>query len=151
MAAGKRGPIKLSADDKIAIANALNVLTTKLQPYLVALSPNERNNLPKINDSTFSFLNKATEYAATNPEFTPIQIDVDVLASDVNTVAALRSIAGVLEQTITYLNDTILLAGSEALVASLSYYNSVKHAAQKGHAKAKPIHEELKKKISRKK
>jgi hypothetical protein len=148
MAVENRGPIKLSVEDKTAIANAVNVLTTKLQPYLIALSPNERNNLPKINDKTFSFVNKATEYAGTNPEFTPIHIDVDSLTADVNTVAALRSIAGVLEQTVAYLNDTILLTGSEALVASLSYYNSVKHAAQKGHINAKPIHEDLKGKIS---
>jgi hypothetical protein len=151
MAADNRGPIKLSAEDKTAIANAVNVLTTKLQPYLVALSPNERNSLPKINDKTFSFVNKATEYAETNPEFTPVQIDVDALTADVNTVAALRSIAGVLEQTVAYLNDTILLTGSEALVASFSYYNSVKRVAQKGHANAKPIHEDLSKKISSKK
>ena len=147
MAGKNKSPIKLKTEDKVDIVNAVTTLTEKLQPYLVALSPTERNDLPRLNEHTIGFVDEALKYAKDHPEFIPLYPDIAKLSTDINTVAALKSISNVLEQTITYLNDTVLFAGSEAYVAALTYYNSVKYAAQSGDTKAKTIHEDLSKKI----
>jgi len=45
------------------------------------------------------------------------------------------------------LNDTIMLSGSEAYVAALAFYKSVKVAASMNVAGAQPIYEDLKKRF----
>ncbi len=149
MTIGKsKSPIKLKTEDKEEIVNALTTLTKRLQPYLVALTPNEKNDLPKLNEHTIGFVDEALKCADDHPEFIPLYPDIEKLTTDINTVAALKSISKALEQTISYLNDTVLLAGSEAYVAALTYYNSVKHAANSGNPKAKTIHENLSRRIN---
>ena len=54
-----------------------------------------------------------------------------------------------IEQLNRTLDDTIMLSGSEAYVAALAYYNSVKRAAKINVPGALTIHEDLKKRFDR--
>ncbi len=136
--------ITISPEDKAAIDTSLETLKTKLQPYLIALSADERHALPKMSDKTISFVDKALIYASSNPEFAPPYLNKSELSKDVTAVETLNGFSKQLAQITTGLDDTIMLAGSEAYVAALSYYNSVKEAARRDIVNAKPVYEDLK-------
>ena len=54
-----------------------------------------------------------------------------------------------LKQLESNLNDTLMVAGSEAYVGALSYYNSVKYGPRLNVADAKVIYEDLRKRFER--
>lgn len=136
--------IVVSPEDKTAIDSSVETLRTKLQPYLIALSADERRILPKMSDKSISFVDKALNYVSSNPEFAPPYLNKDELGKDVVAVEILNGFAKQLAQIVTGLDDTIMLAGSEAYVAALAYYNSVKEAARRDILNAKPVYEDLK-------
>ncbi|SHN22726.1 hypothetical protein SAMN04488057_1125 [Cyclobacterium lianum] len=47
--------IQIPEEELTAIRDALNTLKTTLGPYLVALSPSERQTIPKMGDGTAPF------------------------------------------------------------------------------------------------
>jgi hypothetical protein len=52
-------------------------------------------------------------------------------------------VLNLLEQLRADTEDTVMLAGSEAILAAMLYYGTVKEAAAKGVVTAKPIYEDL--------
>jgi hypothetical protein len=123
----------------------LAALEALLKPYVQTLTPEERHDLPKMSEKTISFVSKiSTNYTGTNPEFTPAFVDINELRKDYAVVAQLQDANNKLEQIFNQVNDTLLLAGSEAYSASLMYYANVKLAAKSGQPNAKSIFEDLK-------
>ena len=118
-----------------------------LKPYLIALTPAERKNLPKMSDRSTPFVEKVLDYSRTNPEMAPAYLDVNELQIDVQSVRELNQLARQSQKLASGLDDTMMLAGSEAYVASLAYYNSVKVAARLNVPGAKLIHDDLKKRF----
>ncbi|MFA7418525.1 MAG: hypothetical protein WCZ90_02475 [Melioribacteraceae bacterium] len=135
--------ITLTAEEKAEITAAINTLKTKLQPKLLSLTVPERQGLAKMSDKTVSFVEKSLAYAKTNPEFAPPYLTVAELETDLEGVKLLTEFENPLEQVLSGLNDSIMLAGSEAYTASLTYYNSVKQAAKQNVPNAKVIYEDL--------
>ena len=121
-----------------------NQIKTLMQPYLLALTPEQRHELPKMADKTISFVSKTLDYAESNPEFAPKYLDVDALQIDVKAVEDLTSIEQPAVNFSTQLDDTIMMSGSEAYIAALMYYNSVKEAARRNVPGAKAIYDDLK-------
>ncbi len=150
MPAENRVSIVITPEDKTAVNQAITTIREKLLPYLIALTPSERKELPKMSDKTIPFVNKALNYAVSNPEFMPPYLQLDELNKDVNAVNALNVFHAQLEQVVTGLDDTMMLAGSEAYIAALSYYNSVKQAAKINVPNAKTIYEDLKERFPQK-
>ena len=114
-----------------------------LQPYLIALTPVERRELPKMADKTLSFVSKSLQFAESNPEFAPAYLDIPALHIDVKSVQDLTSLEKPLEILASKLNDTIMVAGSEAYVAGLTYYQSTKVAAKRAVPGAMVIYDDL--------
>jgi hypothetical protein len=137
--------IPQSVADRV-IAN-LNDSISLLKPYVVALTPDDRQKLAKMSDKTVPMVEKIIEYTATHPEFSPAYLDVAELKKDMAATTALLGIARLAEPFNDNLNDTIMLAGSEAYVAALAYYNSVKQAAKMNVPNAKTVYEDLKKRF----
>lgn len=135
--------VTFTAEEKAEIAAAVNTLKTRLQPKLLSLTASERQELAKMSDKTVSFVEKSLYYTKTNPEFAPPYLTVAELEVDVEGVKLLREFENPLEQVLSGLNDSIMLAGSEAYSASLTYYNSVKQAAKQNVPNAKVIYEDL--------
>jgi hypothetical protein len=129
--------------DLQAAKDALATIQTTLSPYLMALSPEERRVLPKMGDGTTPFVSKVIEYADDNPEFVPPFVNVQEMKLDWNAVQDLMPLLRTVSQLESNLNDTVMLAGSESFVSSLSYYNSVKLAAKMNVPGAKVIYEDL--------
>jgi hypothetical protein len=122
----------------------LAIVSDKLKPHLIALTPAERQQLPKMSDGSIPFVKKSLEYAQTNPALVPPYLDVKELNTDVTAVELLVQIFRPIEQLYFNLNDTITLSGSEAYVTSLAFYHSVKQAAKMNVPNAKAIAEDMK-------
>lgn len=123
---------------------------TLLAPYLQALTSDERETIFKMGDKTVATVQKVEDYTETNPEFAPSYMDQPEFQKDVAVVDGLSPLRNLASQLTADLSDTIMLAGSEALLAAMLYYGSVKEAADKGVATAKPIYEDLSKRFTRK-
>jgi len=136
--------IVISDEDKAAIEAALGTIRTKLEPYLVALTPDERMESLKMRDKSIPFVEKTLNYIVTNPEFAPPDILPRELNKDVSLAVYLNTLEAALKQLLTGVDDTCMLAGSEAFIACLSYYNSVKEAARRNVPNAKAIYDDLK-------
>ncbi|WP_294299774.1 hypothetical protein [uncultured Chryseobacterium sp.] len=65
-------------------------------------------------------------------------------------VTRLKALAYLAEQLPMALMTPIMLAGSEAFVASVMYYGTVKEAASKGVNAAKPVYGDLSQRFSKK-
>jgi hypothetical protein len=129
--------------DLTEITASINTLRTKLLPYLKTLSPEERQELPKMGDKTVSFVQKTVEYCRQNSDLVPQFLDVNELAVDVKTVEAIRALYQPLLQITDSLSDTMTLAGSEAYMASLMFYSSAKNAMRSKVQKAETIYNDL--------
>lgn len=131
MPSDNRLSVTLAAADKTAVLDAIQTIRTKL-PFLLNLTPEERKALPKMGDKTLAFDQKCAGYMAARPELVPGFISTAELAKDRALAADLNDIARELEQVSEAVNDTVMLALSEAYMADLSFYQSVRQAAQRG-------------------
>ena len=132
----------LAPADKTAVLAAIATIKTKL-PFLVNLSPDERKQLPKMGDKTLGFDQKCAGYMTSNPELIPSFVSVAELGKDRTLAADLNDIARELSELAEGVDDTTMLALSEAYMADLSYYQSVRQAAQRGVVGADSIYSDL--------
>lgn len=136
--------IEVSSEDLAKVSEALKTIKSVLAPYLVTISTDERQTLPKMNEKTVPFVKKVLEYAESHPEFAPSYVSVPELQKDVAAFDTLNKIGKPFDEIAVALTDTTMLAGSEAYVAALSYYNSVKQGVKMNVAGAKVIFDDLK-------
>lgn len=118
--------IEMSAADVTAVNAAFQTLATKLSPYLIALHPDDKRTLAALGERGISFVEKAMQYAQSNPEFMPAFIDAGEFKAefkkDFDAFNMLRGFLRLLGQIHDNLNDTAALCGSEANKAALAYY-----------------------------
>ncbi len=119
----------LSPSDKDEVLAAIATLKGKL-PFLIDLSPEERQGLPKMGDKSRAFVSKAAEVAAQTPDFLPRSFDVDEMRRDVALYEALQPVALALVQLQELVNDTLVAAGSEAYASALVVYNYARNSGQ---------------------
>lgn len=134
---------KITAAQKQEIETAINTLTNTLKPILIALDGKDKQSLSKISDKSIPFMDKATQYMNSNPEFVPAFVEVTEAEDDYQAFTDLREFLRPLAQVTDNIDDTAVLAGSEAWQAALAYYNSVKAAAKMGVPNSKAIYDDL--------
>jgi hypothetical protein len=142
--------LKITDADLAAIKAAIKVLMDKLMPQLVTLSIDERHTLVKMGDKNIAFVSKCKEYIEQNPGLVPQFIDIKEMKTDLAAIETLRSLLNPISQIESALDDSMMLAGSEALIPALSFYHHIKGAARVKVAGAKNIEEELKKQFAKK-
>ena len=120
-----------------------------LAPYLQGLTADERISILKMGDKTVATVQKTKSYVDTNPEFVPAYMDKTEFLKDEAVVSQLNPIANLAGQLAADVEDTVMIAGSEALYSALLYYGQVKEASNKGIPTAKPIYEDLSKRFSK--
>lgn len=125
------------------IQTCIETLQTKLMPYLKTLSPDERQDLPKMGDKTVSFVQKTVEYCHQNPDLVPQFLNVGEMSVDLKAVETLRTLYQPLQQISQSLSDTMTLSGSEAYAGALMFYNATKNAAKAKIPKAETIYNDL--------
>ncbi|MDR0644433.1 MAG: hypothetical protein LBG05_05915, partial [Treponema sp.] len=53
-----------------------------LAPYMLALTPAERQGIPKMGEKTIGFVEKAYDFARQNPNLVPSYLEVDAFGAD---------------------------------------------------------------------
>jgi hypothetical protein len=132
---------------KVKIGEAAELL----KPYLIALTPAEKQEIPKMGPKTLNFVEKSHEYAHENPSLVPNYLEMDEFDIDFADAHGLWTLHNRVQQLQEAISDTQMTAGSEAYQAALVFYNSVKVAASQGIHGAKAVYEELKKRFPGKK
>lgn len=122
---------------------------TSLAPYLQGLTTEERKSLFKMGNKTVANVQKTKSYVDTNPEFVPGYMDKTEFLKDEAIVSLLIPISNLALQLATDVDDTVMLAGSEALQAAMLYYGQVKEANSRGIPTARPIYEDLSQRFSK--
>lgn len=120
-----------------------------LAPYLQGLTPEDRHDLYKMGDKTVATVQKIKQYLASNPEFAPDYMDQAEFLKDEKVVTQLVPILNLVRQLTSDTDDTVMLAGSEAILGGLLYYGQVNEANKKGVPTAKPIYEDLSARFSK--
>lgn len=119
---------QLSQEDQQAILAALDSIKEKL-PFMVSLSPRQRQTLPKMDDARRPFVEKALEYGEKEPNIVPPYLDLDGMKNDLEIFRQLQTIARDCNRLSEMISDTLVAASSDAYSAALTMYNSSKMAA----------------------
>ncbi len=120
-----------------------------LAPYLQGLTMQEREDLFKMGDKTVATVQKTKAYVVSNPEFVPNYKDKVEFLKDEAVVSQLNPIVNLSKQLSSDADDTMMLAGSEALQNAMLYYGQVREAHSKGVPTAKAIYEDLSERFKR--
>jgi hypothetical protein len=110
---------------------------------MLALTPAERRELPKMGEKTIGFVEKAYDFARQNPNLVPPCLDLDAFGVDFSDAHGLWTLLNSVQQLEETIDDTEMTAGSEACQAALVFYKSVKMAAAQDIPGAKAIYGEL--------
>jgi glutathione S-transferase len=134
---------QLSDANRTAILQKLGEIRALL-PFLVSLTPEERQTLPKLGDRTLAFDEKCRTYTASNPRLVPGFVEAAEVEKDRALRAPLSEVARELDALAQALGDTVLLVGHEIYMADLAFYQNVRQAAKRGVPGAQAIFDDLK-------
>jgi hypothetical protein len=139
-----RVSISMSQEQIGTVLSALNTVHGMLAPICVTLTPDQRQQILKMGPATIPFVNAVSSNTQQNPQFIPSYVDAAELVKDVTAVKDLTTISNMLAKIVQLLDDTIMLAGSEAMVASLPIYQTIKLAAKNNVPGAEVVYNVLK-------
>lgn len=126
-----------------AVKTALQTIATNL-PFLIGLTNEERITLPKINVANKAFTEDAINAMVNNPTLLPSYFNVAEMQKDMLLFSQLDELNLLVNQLAEKINDTQLLAGSEAYVSALAAYRNFEAAASAGISGADTIYDALK-------
>jgi hypothetical protein len=131
------------------IIQSLRGLDTDLG-FCVNLTPDEIKGLSKMGDKSIPFVEKGLELAERYPQYCPPYLDLTELRKDVTLAKRLRKLLNILEPLVEKVQDTYYAVGSEAFVATRSFYRSVQTAAKTNVPGSNSIADEMAKRYARK-
>lgn len=126
-----------------AVKAAINTINTNL-PMLLGLTLEERKTLPKVDVNNKIFVEDAINAMETNPSFLPAYFSVAELKKDLTLYQQLDPLLLEINKLAEKIDDTQMLAGSEAYVTALATYRNFEAAAKAGIQGADTIYELLK-------
>ncbi len=131
------------------VTEKLNSINASLNGVLIFnLTADERIAVRSIGDKSLAFVEKSLDYASGNPSLVPIYLDIPEAKKDFELS---RNLYGILQQVNTLqrsLEDTMMVAGSEAYDAALIFYNSVKGASRVNVPGSEAVYNDLQKRFS---
>ncbi len=119
-------PAKTLADALKSVRDA----RASLAAYLISLTPDERQAIPKMGDKSLAFVTKAAEYAQGLPKLMPGYLDVPGFITDAGVSADLLPLFQELNGFTADVDSTRMEAGSEGYTAALMAFGSLKDAAK---------------------
>ena len=130
-----------------AVKNAIATINSTIS-FSVSLTTDERKTLPKISVANKSFTEDAINVLANNAALFPAYLDLNLMQNDIKLYQQLDELATVLRQTLERIEDTRILAGSEAYVAALTVYKMIGAAAAAGIEGTDTIYEQLRERFT---
>lgn len=138
--------VTLTPAQMTAVKTAFQTIITNL-PFLVGLTADERKSLQTIDVANKAFTEDAINAAINNSTLVPGYVSVAGMQSDLSLFVQLDEISGLATQLCERVEDTKMLAGSEAYQAALTLYRAFGTAADTGVSGADSIVEQLKKRF----
>lgn len=123
--------------------NFAAINTSLDKTLLFNLTADERKAMRIMGDKSIAFVQKALEYAENNQALIPTYLDLSEAKKD---FALARDLYGILQQLNTLqraVEDTMMVAGSEAYDAALIFYSSVKGASRVNVPGSEAIYNDL--------
>lgn len=99
-------------------------------PFLVNLTPGERQSIVKTGPDSLSFVQNALTAAQSNPDVFPASFNTEGFGRDVELFALLTELHTLAASVTSQLDDTRLAVGGEAMQGAIQTYNYVKTAAK---------------------
>jgi hypothetical protein len=96
---------------------------------MAPLTPEERHEMLKMGEKPLMFVEKAHDFARQNPTLVPAHLDMDAFDVDFEDAHGLWTLLNTIQQLEEGVDDTEMIAGSEAYQSALVFYKSVKMAA----------------------
>ncbi len=124
------------------IKTAIATIKTNM-PFLVGLTVQERINIPKISEANRVFTADGLNAVANNANMLPAYFNAAELKLDYELYVALDEINLLLAQLSELVNDTQMLAGSEAYISALTAYRLFAAAALAGVPGADAVYDAL--------
>lgn len=132
----------IPAADMADIRAAFQTIETKLD-FLVGISPQERRGLPKMRVRNKVFTEDVINAMRYAPQFLPGYISLAELERDMELFEQLNELLSILRRLSQKMEDTQILAGTEAYSTALVAYQAFKISAQSGMAGADTIFQGL--------
>jgi hypothetical protein len=98
-------------------------------PFAVALTDDERRVLPKLGDRSLAFVEKALEAAKARPKLIPEAVNIEAFERDLALYKQAGEVARSLAAVTRSVQDTQMVAGSEAFQAALIVYGFLQSAS----------------------
>jgi len=137
---------ELSAAVAADITEKLNAINTALASILLFnLTGQDRLELYKLGDKSLAFVEKALEYAFNNSTLVPSYLDLGEANKDLKLSKDLNNILKQVSTLQRAIEDTAMVAGSEAYDAALVFYASVKGASRVNVPGSQSVFEDLQK------
>lgn len=114
------------SDDVLAEILAEIDAIEKKMPFALALTPAQRQALPKLGQDRVGFVNQAFTLVQQNDSYMPRAFNVEQMEHDVTLMNQLLKVETRLSAFSQVLRDTVLTASSEAYKAALIVYQSAK-------------------------
>lgn len=138
--------ITATAVQVTAVKTAFQTILTNL-PFLVGLNADERKSLTTIDVSNKAFTEDAINAGLNNATIVPSYILVANMKNDLTLFTQLDELSGLANQLCERIEDTKMLAGSEAYASALALYKAFGAAADAGVPGTDSIVDQLKKRF----
>lgn len=129
------------------VKSAIQTIYTNM-PFLLGLTVEERIALPKINVANKAFAEDAINAITNNAEMLPGYLKVVDMQTDLQLFTQLDELSGLVRQLLEKVEDTQILAGSEAYVSALTGYKLFAAAAIAGIPGSDAIYDGLKERFA---
>ncbi len=140
----------LTEEQSIQLDTAFKTIDDILISSLVTLKKGDKASIVKVGIKNLSFIKDCYSYMTQYPDFVPPYINVEEMGIDIEAFEKLSKIYNKAEQLRSALDDSIMLAGSEAYAAASAFYKYIREASGSNVAGTKPVYEELKKRFTKK-
>jgi hypothetical protein len=120
----------LSGEQWGKVDEAINALTTALEPMLIGLSADQRQRVVKMGDGSVAFCRTALDVITENAGLMPRNFDIDEMRRDLESHDALNARVVRLTKLLEKAHHTDMALGSDTMVAALEGYAFLKTAGK---------------------
>lgn len=117
--------LELTEETRDQVLDLLKQIQTLL-PFLVDLTPDERMSLTKMGNSGKPFVDESLNLVEQDDSFMPRSLDRQEMRKDKDFYEKIYPVRTLMMQIFDGVDDTVMLTGSDLIIAGLSIYENAK-------------------------